>query len=569
MLRIIAIALIITASIIFYSCNNKSNPVNNKIDTTQNNEGNARITFDKNSGSPGNSVDVSVTGIVLGKDTAEIYFGDIQVKIHSSNYFQEETRFYVTIPDSLAKMSKVIFICGDIKGTSKDYFYFYNPKKVKILSFFPEKGSVGTTVIIRADNVNPLENKNYIYFGDKQAVIDSLYIFSSYDYIITKVPEVASTNQLKLVVDNNETISGKSFEVLDPSLVDSSTTKQVIIYDFSPKYGEPESEFITYAKNINPDINKNSVYINNIKAQILSLYPPEKPQVIFAKVPKNAISGKIKLVSGKYSDETLEDFVVTSKNAEFSISDFEPKKGLVGLDVFIYGSGFGNDMNNVKVLFGEIEAQKTSINDTLITCIVPCFAETSQITVIKNNQKITTDDVFIPSRFYSLQVELGNVNVEFANDTISTLFFVPMTEQFQKFKEDPYLKPNEFDFGDYHIKIDPASYLTLELDHIVLTDYREISNQNYYVHYWLYEYDVSITVENIKIVNLDYKSTFTFELSGYDINKYLTYIRCQKFKNNVENQPPFHNDKTKISYLKWDNAIRSDSYLKITIKRCP
>ncbi|NOZ46038.1 MAG: hypothetical protein GXO79_04565 [Chlorobi bacterium] len=559
MFRILIISLIITASITFYSCDNKSNPVKNKIDTTQNNEGNARITFDKNSGSPGNSINVSVTGIVLGKDSAKIYFGDIQVKIHSSNYFQEETRFYVKIPDSLAKMSKVIFICGDIKGTSKDYFYFYNPKKIKILSFFPEKGSVGSTVIIRADNINPLKHQNSVYFGEKQALIDSIYIFNSYDYIITKVPENANTDYLKLIVDKNEVISAKIFKILDRSNVDSLKTKQVIIYDFSPKNGEPESEFSIYAKNINPDINKNTVYVNNVKAKILSLYPPNKPEVIFAKIPKNATTGKIKLVSGIYSDETLEDFYVISKDIDFSISDFQPKKGLVGLDVYIYGNGFGNNMNNVKILFGDIEAPKTSINDTLITCIVPCFAKPSQISVIKNNQKITTDDVFIPSHFYSLQVELANMKIKYGHDKRTTLFFIPMDEITQNIDNNPYFGP--YYFGDYQLKIDRNNKTaSIVLDTIFTTT--DVGPDGLPDLYRQLQYQLIIS--NLDYNQIENSKEYSLFISKDNIFRYLTAIKYKKWDTNYSNTY-----KKLMDYLDWRDPYTDSSYIKITIKRCP
>lgn len=69
------------------------------------------------------------------------------------------------------------------------------------------------------------------------------------------------------------------------------------------------------------------------------------------------------------------------------ISSIQPQKGQTGDVCTIYGSNFGNNLNNVKVYFGNVAAKPISINNSSITVVIPYGINQSNIKLFINNKK--------------------------------------------------------------------------------------------------------------------------------------------------------------------------------------
>jgi hypothetical protein len=103
---------------------------------------------------------------------------------------------------------------------------------------------------------------------------------------------------------------------------------------------------------------------------------------INAKVPNGASTGKIAVTTAAGTGTSASNFTVT-----FSITSFSPASGPAGTTVTINGVGF---TSGSVVKFNGVTANKTFVNSTKLTAVVPASATTGFITVTNTAAPVGT-----------------------------------------------------------------------------------------------------------------------------------------------------------------------------------
>ena len=72
-------------------------------------------------------------------------------------------------------------------------------------------------------------------------------------------------------------------------------------------------------------------------------------------------------------------------NAQISITNIDPSGGYINSEVVITGNGFGTNAANIEVWFGAVKGTTVSVDDKLITALVPAGARADNIAVINKS----------------------------------------------------------------------------------------------------------------------------------------------------------------------------------------
>lgn len=182
------------------------------------------------------------------------------------------------------------------------------------------------------------------------------------------------------------------------------------ITSITPARGTPGTIITIQGKNFGAGILQNRVLFAGatIDAELTAANATE----IKAKVPADAVTGKIIVKVGNKSDTSATDFIVDPEVT--AITDFAPKQGPLGTIVTITGKKFGN---NITVKLNGVEAQVSQRSATQIVFTIPVNTTltTHKIVVNSDAEVLETTDPFTvePSGPYA-RWESKNV-VLFAN----------------------------------------------------------------------------------------------------------------------------------------------------------
>lgn len=182
------------------------------------------------------------------------------------------------------------------------------------------------------------------------------------------------------------------------------------ITSITPTRGTPGTIITIQGKNFGAGILQNKVLFAGaaIDAELTAANATE----IKAKVPADAVTGKIIVKVGNRSDTSVTDFIVDPEVT--AITDFAPKQGPLGTTVTITGKKFGN---NITVKINGVEAKLSQRSATQIVFTIPVNTSLTTHKIVVNSDAtiLETTEAFtvVPSGPYA-RWEHKNV-VLFAN----------------------------------------------------------------------------------------------------------------------------------------------------------
>jgi hypothetical protein len=244
-----------------------------------------------------------------------------------------------------------------------------------ITSVLPQKGQIGSQLVISGIGFNPNSYSNVIKIG---GVNVANFWNNGTNTITITVPESLKPGTYDVTVNNGITdvILPKAFTVMEPKIT-----------GFSPTSGSYNSVVTIFGENL---VNVQSVGIGNSGAPIVSR---DSLQIV-VNVPPNTSTGKAKIWAnvGNKTIYSSEDFTVLSP----VITSFSPAEGTPGTIVTIKGNGFDSVQYNTTVKFGTIASTVVSVSPTEIKAIVPSnvAAGVMKLLVVTPWYTIATDTDF-------------------------------------------------------------------------------------------------------------------------------------------------------------------------------
>ena len=140
--------------------------------------------------------------------------------------------------------------------------------------------------------------------------------------------------------------------------------QEVEITSFSPTSGTVGTEVTINGKNFSSTKTENSVSFNGTAATVKEALATQ----LTVEVPSGASTGPIKVTVGSSSATSATDFTVMEPVDPPTVDGFEPTYGVIGTEVTITGTNFG-DQASVK--FGDIAAEVTDVTATQLIVTVP------------------------------------------------------------------------------------------------------------------------------------------------------------------------------------------------------
>lgn len=134
---------------------------------------------------------------------------------------------------------------------------------------------------------------------------------------------------------------------------------------FSPTQGAPGTEVVIVGQNFAPNANDNQVMIADRPLTIRSGSVTELRVII----PEGTQSGNILVrVRGSGEGMSAQPFTV---HAPLVVSDFQPRRGGINQEVVFTGSGFPQDLRQMRILIGGRPCRVMAVTPTQIRAIVP------------------------------------------------------------------------------------------------------------------------------------------------------------------------------------------------------
>ncbi len=382
-------------------CDNKSNPVKSKTDTTQNTTDTTSkdstkefqlYYFTPNQGEPLSEITIVGKNFDSSLKNIKVLFGDKTAILKSVNS-NDSSYLNVYVPYD----AKTDFITVEMNNTSKQF-----KSKFKVIT--GDSLLMPNITYCKLDPDNPkavlllgqslLKYKFLIkiYLADLNCPIDYNYFGEEFPhYLRCFLPEYPRSGYFSVHLGDYKFTYNKFFLISDTTLT---------IEYFTPKVVIPKSKLLIYGMNF--DLNKelDTVFIGKVKAPINSVYQSKDSlRVIEVTVPENAYSNRIivKVLNSKaVSKENL--LVERSINHYPEILSFYPNNGKAGTKVKIKGLYFHPEKDKNHIFFGDVEAKIESLdknNDIYyLNVVVPDGAKTSIIKLKIGFLEIYSKDVF-------------------------------------------------------------------------------------------------------------------------------------------------------------------------------
>ncbi len=238
---------------------------------------------------------------------------------------------------------------GNISVYREDTLKFISPE---LTYFIPKKAYWGDTLKIKGKHFRSLNSQtaNNIFLGTLKCerLSGSLTDTSVSVKIPSELPNILS--DLSMKINGMNLMAKQQFELLPP------------FFTFVPESGT-WGNTITLTGRFNSQISRTKVYFNSDEATIVSL----SINSLKIKVPQslNDIKSVLIYTSDPFKITSLDTFHLAAP----VIESFSPVKGPSGIDVTIKGKNF--DVSNPNVLFGDIPAGISAVNDSTIIAKVP------------------------------------------------------------------------------------------------------------------------------------------------------------------------------------------------------
>lgn len=168
-------------------------------------------------------------------------------------------------------------------------FTVWSPTGVLVSSFSPASGYRGTEITINGNNFSPTAANNIVRIGTIKATIVS----ATATEIKATIPQNATSNFISVETGGKTSISSNQFDVIIPE-----------INSFAPGKGKPGDTVKIEGKNI---LSQPKVEFNGLSATVTK----HANDSVWAIVPNNATSGKVKYDFTITQIESKTDFLVT------------------------------------------------------------------------------------------------------------------------------------------------------------------------------------------------------------------------------------------------------------------
>lgn len=178
--------------------------------------------------------------------------------------------------------------------------------------------------------------------------------------IVVQAPAEVETGPVKVIINN------ESSKETQPQLFIGSP----VILSAEPQIAQGGQIIHINGRNFNPIDRFNRVFLKDNACVVTSVISSTRLQI---QLPVNAATGllRIRIEGNEYQLDGISDVVVTIKPELFHIA---PKRSIAGVPLTLYGKNFGDNRNNVKVMFGAYTVQPASFlsfTDTRLSFPVP------------------------------------------------------------------------------------------------------------------------------------------------------------------------------------------------------
>ena len=163
----------------------------------------------------------------------------------------------------------------------------------------------------------------------------------------------------------------------------------VTITGFAPQTARVDEEVTISGNGFNPDFSQNRVFFSgNAEAIIRS----GNATSLVAQVPNDAQDGPITVQANGEEAVSQASFTLDTSLPAPTLSSIDPTNGLAGVAVTITGENFGEDAKVIKVLFGNTEAQISSVTHTNIVTAVPENLEEGELQVSVSRDGVSANN---------------------------------------------------------------------------------------------------------------------------------------------------------------------------------
>ena len=282
------------------------------------------------------------------------------------------------------------------------------PPPPVVLSFTPEMGVVGATVMITGTGFSTTVTDNAVTFlgaegndADNAEATVSTSPAPTATSLSVSVPPAAQTGKISVMVGTAADTSAASFTVTattpapDPPVVSS----------FTPTSGALGATVTITGTGFSTTATENTVTFLGAEANdadnaaaTVSISPAPTATSLSVSVPSTAQTGKISVMVGTAADTSAASFTVTATTpapAAPVVSSFSPTEGEVDTEVTITGVNFSDMSSENEVRFGGVMAEDpTSASTTSLVVLVPSGAVTGSISVAVGGQTGTSSEIF-------------------------------------------------------------------------------------------------------------------------------------------------------------------------------
>ncbi len=241
-------------------------------------------------------------------------------------------------------------------------------------SFSPAEAAEGASVIISGNNFPEDKTKSIVKFNGIAAIVTD----AQKTELTVTVPDGATTGKITVAIDDKKLISATDFKV-NPGAP--------IVSAFTPEKGDANTEITITGKRF---VNGCKVYFGGIAATTVTYISATS---LKARVPENALTGKIKVTS-----DALESFSATDFTATPRITAVSTFNDIEGAEILITGANFNTvkAQNTIKFGTGNATAEEiTAVSPTEIKVKAPVAGTDGKITVTVAGLTATTGNDFI------------------------------------------------------------------------------------------------------------------------------------------------------------------------------
>lgn len=226
-----------------------------------------------------------------------------------------------------------------------------------VMALVPFYGTDGDTITVYCKGCG--KNKGQVTFNGKSAnIID--WNSQLDDRIVVQAPAEVETGPVRVI------INGETSKETQPQ----QFIGKPVILRAEPTIAQGGQLITIYGRNFNPIDRFNRVKLKGADCMVTAVIDDKTLQV---QLPVNAQTGllSIRIESNEYQLDGISSQIITIKPILVHIS---PKRAIPGVPLTLYGYNFGDNRNNVKILFGTYEIAVTandSFSDNKIIIKVP------------------------------------------------------------------------------------------------------------------------------------------------------------------------------------------------------